>query len=165
MPPYELHFHVYKSVPKDAPGHIGGSEQLPPIYDARAPASARAEALSQTRKEYYFHDVCYTDPRVCEAKIYGLTARSQLPAVYTETRWGVEYKPPELRFQWVKPEHPYSLSPEFCQHRHKTPETAYKCQEDTERRYRNLGMQIAEARLIVIYPDHFRDWYPKETLP
>ena len=162
MPPYDLHFHVYKAVGKDQTEFAGGSQQLPPLYDNRGPAAAEAERRIRETGDFHFHDVCYTDPRVCEAKIAGLTALSQLPAVYAQDRSGVIYKPPELRFQWVRPEHPYSRSPEFCQHRHKTPLTAYKCQEDTERRYRRLGMEIAPARLIVIYPDGFRDWYPKE---
>ena len=164
MPPYTPHCHVYKSVAKDRADHQGGPEQLLPMYENRMEADAQAERLTRAAQgeSYFFHDVCYTDPRVCLQKIAGLTALSQLPAVYTEDRKGIIYKPPELRFQWVRPEHPYSRSPEFCQHRHKTPLTAYKCQEDTERRYRRLGMEIAPARLIVIYPDGFRDWYPKE---
>ena len=163
MPPYDLHFHVWKAIRQDQPNHVDCNEQLPPLYAERYPAAVVAKMRTSETGQHHFHDVCSTDPRVCQLKIDGLTALSPLPAVYTETRWGVEYKPPDLRFQWVRPEHPYSLSPEFCQHRHKTPETAYKCQEDTQRRYRNLGMQIAEAKLIVIYPDRFRDWHPKET--
>ena len=163
MPPYDLHFHVWKAVPYNTQSQVAVNQQLKPLYPDRWPAEVIAKMLTSETGEFHFADGCRTDPRVCRLKRDGLTALSQLPAdVYTETRHGIEYRTPELRFQWVRPEHPYTRSPEFCQHRHKTPEGAYKCQRDTDKRYRRLGMQIAEARLIVIYPEGFRDWYPAE---
>lgn len=163
MPPYELHYHVWKAVSTDAPNHGPVNEQLKPLYTSRTTAAAIAMRLNQSRPSgpFHFSEVCYTDPRICLLKIDGLDDLPQLPAVYHETRHGVIYKPPDLRFQWVQPGHPYALPSEFCGHRHQTPELARSCREQTERRYRRLGIQIAPADLVVIYPDRFRDyWIP-----
>lgn len=163
MPPYELHCHVWKAVGKDAPNHVPTNEQLKPLYTRRAMAATVAEQLIQScpAGRFYFSEVCYTDPRICLLKIDGLDNLSLLPAVYHETRQGIIYKPPDFRFQWVQPGHPYALPAEFCGHRRQTPDLARRCREQTERRYRRLWIQIAAADLVVIYPDRFRDyWIP-----
>ena len=164
MPPYELHYHVWKAVSRDAPNHVLANEQLKPLYTSRATAAASADQLTRSCPSgpFHFSEVCYTDPRICLLKIDGLDAPAQLPAVYHETRQGVIYKPPDLRFQWVQPGHPYALPAEFCGHRRQRPELAIQCQAKTESRYRRLGIQIAAADLVVIYPDRFRDyWIPR----
>ena len=166
MAPYLPHYHVWRAAYRDERCQITYHQQLKPIYESGLLAQAAAEILRRkTARHFHFAEVCHTDPRVCQLKIDRLTDLEQLPIVYHETRQGIVYKKPDLRFQWVQPGHPCAPPAEFCGRRHKSPELAYHCQETTERRYCRLGIQIAAANIVVIYPDRFRDYRPLPADP
>lgn len=166
------HYHLHIANRAGAPDHVPGNEQLPASYLERRDAEAACTVIDKAARKnpdnpYHWHfiDTCYTNRRLCALKVNGLTSLKNVPIVasYHRPQTIIDRAPADLRFYWIPgaAATPYALPADFCPYRHKTPEKAAQCRRKSQRQINGSDNCAANhARLIVEFPDGYRDFFP-----
>lgn len=163
---YLYHYHVYEANTTGFTDHVACHEQNTPIYESPGEAQAAAEAANAGARLYnqqpwYYANECRSHRLICGLKINGFSNLDQVPAAPNYNKVSVPREKPDLRFYWVaNATNPYALPAAFCQHQHKSPETAKACRDKTLKR-KDYGLgQVQQSRMVVKFPDQYLAFFP-----